>query len=124
MASYLSFLICVVCILPDFSTSLSSNALPLDDNTTPADLNSSPSLQDELGSSLTFVFDETDSMYDDWKQVIMGAKTILETAMNNRDKKIYNFGLVPFNDPGKFINCHCLHELYRIGMRVTKTFTV
>ncbi|XP_071802833.1 hemicentin-1-like isoform X2 [Asterias amurensis] len=99
MASYWSFLICVVCILPDFSTSLSSNALPLDDNTTPADINSSPSLQDEQGSSLTFVFDETDSMYDDWKQVIMGAQTILETAMNNRDKKIYNFGLVPFNDP-------------------------
>ena len=51
-------------------------------------------------SSLTFVFDKTGSMYDDLVQVREGAKKIFATVMEQREKLIYNYVLVPFHDPG------------------------
>lgn len=51
-------------------------------------------------SSLTFVFDTTGSMHDDLVQVQEGARRILDTVLNQREKLIYNYVYVPFNDPG------------------------
>ncbi|PIO71425.1 hypothetical protein TELCIR_06677 [Teladorsagia circumcincta] len=50
-------------------------------------------------SSLTFVFDITGSMFDDLLQVREGAKKIFQTVMQQRDKLIYNYIMVPFHDP-------------------------
>lgn len=52
-------------------------------------------------SSLTFVFDKTGSMYDDLVQVREGAKKIFATVLEQREKLIYNYVLVPFHDPGR-----------------------
>lgn len=52
-------------------------------------------------SSLTFVFDVTGSMYDDLVQVREGAKRIFATVLEQREKLIHNYVLVPFHDPGK-----------------------
>ncbi|CAD6189244.1 unnamed protein product [Caenorhabditis auriculariae] len=57
-------------------------------------------------SSLTFVFDITGSMFDDLVQVREGASKIFRTVMQQREKLIYNYILVPFHDPdlGEIIN--------------------
>jgi len=53
-------------------------------------------------ATLAFVFDVTGSMYDDLVQVIEGAAKILATTLARRDKPLYNYVLVPFQDPGRF----------------------
>ncbi|XP_022085366.1 hemicentin-1-like isoform X2 [Acanthaster planci] len=89
--------------LPDQCTPIQSNHVPI-----PATLEiggvpdrSQPGIttSSRMGTSLSFVLDISDSMYDDWEQVLRGAKEILTTVMANRDQPIYNFGLVPFFDP-------------------------
>ncbi|VDM60006.1 unnamed protein product [Angiostrongylus costaricensis] len=57
-------------------------------------------------SSLTFVFDITGSMFDDLVQVREGARKIFQTVMQQREKLIYNYIMVPFHDPylGEVIN--------------------
>ncbi|ETN79234.1 immunoglobulin domain protein [Necator americanus] len=57
-------------------------------------------------SSLTFVFDITGSMFDDLVQVREGARKIFQTVMQQREKLIYNYIMVPFHDPylGEIIN--------------------
>lgn len=57
-------------------------------------------------ASLTFVFDSTGSMWDDLKQVKIGAAKILESMLERYNKPIYNFVLVPFRDPGRFNSFH------------------
>jgi hypothetical protein len=64
-------------------------------------------------SSLTFVFDKTGSMYDDLVQVREGAKKIFATVLEQREKLIYNYVLVPFHDPG---------QPWRLHYRVPTTF--
>lgn len=54
-------------------------------------------------SSLTFVFDVTGSMWDDLKQVIAGARKILDTTLNRQEKALYNYVLIPFHDPRECI---------------------
>ncbi|KAK5971165.1 hypothetical protein GCK32_006713, partial [Trichostrongylus colubriformis] len=56
--------------------------------------------QETIGkSSLAFVFDTTGSMFDDLLQFREGAKKIFQTVMQQRDKLIHNFIMVPFHDP-------------------------
>uniref|UniRef100_A0A0K0DL57 VWFA domain-containing protein n=1 Tax=Angiostrongylus cantonensis TaxID=6313 RepID=A0A0K0DL57_ANGCA len=55
-------------------------------------------------SSLTFVFDITGSMFDDLVQVREGARKIFQTVMQQREKLIYNYIMVPFHDPCKSDN--------------------
>lgn len=50
-------------------------------------------------SSLAFVFDVTGSMWDDLKQVIAGARQILDTTLSRQEKPLYNYVLIPFHDP-------------------------
>ncbi|PAV72711.1 hypothetical protein WR25_18698 isoform C [Diploscapter pachys] len=50
-------------------------------------------------SSLTFVFDITGSMFDDLMQVREGSRKIFQTVMQQREKLIYNYIMVPFHDP-------------------------
>lgn len=54
-------------------------------------------------ASLAFVFDTTGSMHDDLVQVIEGAAKILATTLAMREKPLYNYILVPFHDPGRFL---------------------
>lgn len=63
-----------------------------------------PGPKDAEGSAtLAFVFDTTGSMWDDLVQVRHGAAKIMETMLERPDKPIYNYVLVPFHDPGKFV---------------------
>ncbi|XP_065212756.1 hemicentin-1-like [Planococcus citri] len=50
-------------------------------------------------SSLAFVFDVTGSMSSELDQVKSGAKKILKTIAEHKEKVIYNYILVPFGDP-------------------------
>ncbi|GFR68735.1 hemicentin-1 [Elysia marginata] len=52
-----------------------------------------------LAASLAFVFDITGSMYDDLRQVIIGAEEILDESRKRREKPLKNYVLVPFHDP-------------------------
>jgi len=52
-------------------------------------------------ASLAFVFDTTGSMSDDLAQAVDGAAKILEVTLTRREKPLYNYILVPFNDPGE-----------------------
>ena len=55
----------------------------------------------EGAATLAFAFDTTGSMYDDLKQVIEGADKIFKTVLEKFERPIYNYVLVPFNDPGE-----------------------
>ncbi|KAM4696629.1 hemicentin-2 [Rhinophrynus dorsalis] len=55
--------------------------------------------EDDVAPSLAFVFDVTGSMYDDLRQVIEGANSILERTLSRRTKAVSNYILVPFHDP-------------------------
>ncbi|CAK1589083.1 unnamed protein product [Parnassius mnemosyne] len=50
-------------------------------------------------SSLTFVIDDTGSMYDDIEMVKSGASAIFNAVLNSKSSQIGNFILVTFNDP-------------------------
>lgn len=52
-------------------------------------------------SSLAFVFDVTGSMSSELDQVKSGAKKILKTIAEHKEKIIHNYILVPFSDPSK-----------------------
>ena len=52
-------------------------------------------------ASLAFVFDTTGSMSDDLVQAKKGATMILNTTLSLQNQPLYNYILVPFNDPGK-----------------------
>ncbi|VDO78244.1 unnamed protein product [Haemonchus placei] len=71
-------------------------------------------------TSLTFVFDITGSMFDDLLQVREGAREIFQTVLQQRDKLIHNYILVPFHDPylGKIINttdaAYFMHQLAEV----------
>lgn len=54
-------------------------------------------------SSLTFVIDDTGSMWNDIQQVKMGVNDIFEAVLNSKDSQIENYILITFNDPGKLI---------------------
>ena len=54
-------------------------------------------------ASLAFVFDVTGSMWDDLKQVIAGAKQIMDTTLGRTEKPLHNYVLVPFHDPSKYL---------------------
>ncbi|XP_066993605.2 hemicentin-1 isoform X2 [Anabrus simplex] len=56
-------------------------------------------LKVEKGVTLTFVFDSTGSMADELQQVKDGTQAIFKTMYEHPDKPIYNYALVPFNDP-------------------------
>ena len=61
---------------------------------------SSKQINPPLGtSSVTFVFDLTDSMHDDLLQVIQGATHIYNATLR-REYSIYDYILIPFADPG------------------------
>ncbi|XP_039287893.1 hemicentin-1-like [Nilaparvata lugens] len=73
-------------------------------NDAPQDVVEQGSDQDALekedsGVSLAFVFDATGSMWDDLVQVREGAAKILNAMLERPDKPIYNYVLVPFQDP-------------------------
>uniref|UniRef100_A0A914VVL0 Hemicentin-1-like von Willebrand factor A domain-containing protein n=1 Tax=Plectus sambesii TaxID=2011161 RepID=A0A914VVL0_9BILA len=70
-------------------------------------------------SSLTFVFDKTGSMYDDLVQVREGAKKIFATVLEQREKLIYNYVLVPFHDPGQPSFCP-LQSLLQLASHVQR----
>ena len=55
----------------------------------------------EGAGTLTFVFDTTGSMYDDLVHVSAGASRILAASLERKIKPLYNYALVPFNDPGE-----------------------
>ena len=57
------------------------------------------------GTTMTFVFDVTFSMFDDLQAVIAGAERILTSTLERRDSPIRNFALVPFHDPGLSSDC-------------------
>ncbi|ESN93353.1 hypothetical protein HELRODRAFT_143353, partial [Helobdella robusta] len=50
-------------------------------------------------ASLAFVFDITGSMSVDLAQAIEGAAKILATTLQQKDKPLHNYILVPFQDP-------------------------
>ncbi len=52
-------------------------------------------------TSLVFVFDVTGSMAGELSQVKEGARQILNVISQKKEKTIYNYIMVPFNDPGK-----------------------
>ncbi len=54
-------------------------------------------------TSLVFVFDVTGSMSNELDQVKRGASKILEEIKHNDEKIIYDYILVPFNDPREYI---------------------
>ncbi|XGW34622.1 hypothetical protein V3C99_018525 [Haemonchus contortus] len=59
-------------------------------------------------------------MFDDLLQVREGAKKIFQTVLQQRDKLIHNYILVPFHDPylGKIINttdaAYFMHQLAEV----------
>lgn len=57
-------------------------------------------------STLAFVFDVTGSMWDDLKQVIAGARKILDTTLSRQEKPLYDYVLIPFHDPGRISKEH------------------
>ena len=54
------------------------------------------------GVSLVFVFDTTSSMSDDLQQAKLGATQILNTTRALPNQPLYNYILVPFNDPCEY----------------------
>ncbi|XP_038601048.1 LOW QUALITY PROTEIN: hemicentin-2 [Tachyglossus aculeatus] len=58
-----------------------------------------PELPPAGAATLAFVFDVTGSMWDDLVQVVEGATKILERSLNQRNRAIGNYVLVPFHDP-------------------------
>lgn len=52
-------------------------------------------------NSLTFVIDDTSSMYDDISQVRSAAKSIIDIVLNEKSSQIEDIVVVTFNDPSK-----------------------
>ena len=52
-------------------------------------------------ATLAFVFDTTGSMGDDLVEAKYGASKILHLTLSLANRPLYNYILVPFNDPGK-----------------------
>ena len=57
----------------------------------------------QIGVSLAIVFDITGSMLDDLMQVRLGAARIMAAMLERPDNPIYNYVLVPFHDPRKYL---------------------
>ncbi|KAF9410134.1 hypothetical protein HW555_010710, partial [Spodoptera exigua] len=53
-----------------------------------------------IKSSLTFVIDDTASMWDEINQVKDEVNVMFETVLSTKTSQIENFVLVTFNDPG------------------------
>ena len=51
--------------------------------------------------SLSFVFDISTSMNDDLAQVKAGARQVLQSTRLRSGASLYNYVLVPFNDPSE-----------------------
>lgn len=56
--------------------------------------------EDDLYSSLAFVFDTTGSMVNDYLQLKSHAESIMTYVLARNNSDIKHFVLVPFNDPG------------------------
>ena len=62
-------------------------------------------------ASLAFVFDTTASMDNELVQAKAGAAKILATTLSQKQNPLYNYILVPFNDPGNHSRCFCLKSV-------------
>jgi hypothetical protein len=79
------------------------DALPLGLEISPDEIDNNGDGETHSGASLAFVFDSTGSMFDDLMQVKIGAERIMATMLERPDKPIYNYVLVPFHDPSKYL---------------------
>jgi len=56
--------------------------------------------EDDMYTSLAFVFDTTGSMENDYLQLKSHAKSIMRYVLARNNSNIKHFVFVPFNDPG------------------------
>jgi len=61
--------------------------------------------EDDLYSSLAFVFDTTGSMVNDYYQLKSHAESIMNYVLARNNSDIKHFVFVPFNDPGIVEKC-------------------
>lgn len=75
--------------------------------------------------SLLIIFDATGSMHDDLEQLRVGAQEIVNELSARIDNPIYNYVLVVYRDPSKFLALSVLKVFFNCGsvaVRVISSF--